>query len=149
MKVWFRCVSFFFNGWFSGAKAVCFPGYTVHLQAAGKPWNPPRYSADGEVQQARCFCVVVKERNYHMESWTEYYKKWQPNHLEDSKKRTFDFCIFFWGFWGVDFIQAKNSWKKGVSSQIWCQWFCFHYFLGKTMKTMNSCLVGGLLRSTA
>ncbi len=32
----------------------------------------PRYSADGEVQQARCFCVVVKERNYHMESWTEF-----------------------------------------------------------------------------
>ncbi|CAE7580104.1 TMCO4 [Symbiodinium necroappetens] len=24
------------------------------------------YSADGEVQQARCFCVVVRERNYYM-----------------------------------------------------------------------------------
>ena len=26
----------------------------------------PRYSGDGEAQQARCFCVGVRERNYYM-----------------------------------------------------------------------------------
>ena len=25
-----------------------------------------RYSGDGEAQQARCFCVGVRERNYYM-----------------------------------------------------------------------------------
>ena len=30
------------------------------------PSDGSRYSGDGEAQQARCFCVGVRERNYYM-----------------------------------------------------------------------------------
>ncbi|CAJ1330197.1 unnamed protein product [Effrenium voratum] len=42
------------------------------------------YSADGEVQQARCFCVVVRERNYYMVCDDETQKRGWMQQIEKS-----------------------------------------------------------------
>ena len=127
-KKWFRWFFSFSKKmvifrWTSGVR---FPGRQP-LWALLNPWHLPRYSADGEVQQARCFCVVVKERNYHMESW--------QNIRNQRKIQWKDFWFLFW-CWGA--LSNKNMFEQCVASQIGAT-----VFLENHIKTISFCLQGG------
>eukprot|EP00930_Biecheleria_cincta_P049685 TRINITY_DN34882_c0_g1_i1.p1 TRINITY_DN34882_c0_g1~~TRINITY_DN34882_c0_g1_i1.p1 ORF type:complete len:470 (+),score=89.56 TRINITY_DN34882_c0_g1_i1:23-1411(+) len=45
------------------------------------------YSADGEVQQARCFCIVVRQRNYYMVCDDETQKTAWMQEIESARRR--------------------------------------------------------------